>query len=362
MKAKQAEQKAARGKVPYKSVEDLEKAIADLDRQVESGKLKLVDERKALADISALRKQKKTFGSLETMQAEIDEDKAKIAELKKTTSDPEAKALSDRYTEIAAELDKYRAEQDEVYKNLSSLRDEKTQLQNLEREKYQAKKALEDQFYSAKSAYRNYERAAAEARREKFKAEREAKDREWKKQVARQKMEEAETPAYSSEILTCEGLIGHFDPTSPEALAGKNKGSLLEDKGLKATDIRVVDNEIKGTKLLKKDDREEDYFKGTGGKGKKGKKGGNKGAAATDAGTPTEQDKGKFQLNHGVLIELGKVDVAPPSGWDDVTKVLENLREKLSWYKENSERVTKEVRLEPFYPYRLCRLLIRVKS
>lgn len=51
IKAKIKEQNAAKGKIPYKTVEELDDAVRRLEAGVESGKLKLVDERRSLAEI-----------------------------------------------------------------------------------------------------------------------------------------------------------------------------------------------------------------------------------------------------------------------------------------------------------------------
>lgn len=51
IKTKIKEQNTAKGKIPYKTVEELDDRIKQLDADVESGKLKLVDERKSLAEI-----------------------------------------------------------------------------------------------------------------------------------------------------------------------------------------------------------------------------------------------------------------------------------------------------------------------
>ncbi|KAH7167609.1 hypothetical protein DER46DRAFT_291229 [Fusarium sp. MPI-SDFR-AT-0072] len=71
------EQKAAKSKVPFKSLEDLDRQIASLDKQVNSGTMKLVDEKKALSDISSLRKMRKSFGQLDDSQKQIDDLRAK---------------------------------------------------------------------------------------------------------------------------------------------------------------------------------------------------------------------------------------------------------------------------------------------
>lgn len=152
--------------------------------------------------------------------------------------------------------------------------------------------------------------------------------------------EEASEKAYTSEILTCEGLIGFFDPSSAEA-ARKAK-LVAEPRALAAQSTRAVETTQldKGTKLVKK---EEDYFIGGGGK-KKGKKG-RKDAVSPgpEAASEAPSSSGKFNLNVGILEELAKIDVDTPMGKEDVPKTLEKLREKLAWYKEHQEIKTKEV-------------------
>jgi len=341
LKAKIADQKAAKSKIPFKSAAEIDSAIARLESQVESGTMKLVEERKALDTISTYRRHRKTLHSLDAGEGGIAADKAKITELKaQLVEDPEQKALSDRFNEITTKLDKIKAEQDEVYKNLHTLHDERIMLRTQEGEQRDAKRKLEWDFYAAKDAYREYEKAAYEVRKERMRAEREAKEREYKRRIAAEKMEEASQPAFQAEINTCEGLIAHFDPASPEALATKTKASLLKDAGLKALATRVVETEPKGKKLVKE---EEDYFVGKPKKGKKGSAKGSGTSTPTTLATGEEKEKGKFQLNHGILVELGNVDVRAPTKWDDVPGCVGTLREKLAWYKENSERVTKEV-------------------
>src|SRR6187549_1539263 len=90
-----AEQKTARAKVPFKSAEDLDRQIESLNKQVDSGTMKLVDEKKALADMSQLRKLRKTFAQFDDSQKQIDELRAKIKEIKDGMDDPEQKAMSE---------------------------------------------------------------------------------------------------------------------------------------------------------------------------------------------------------------------------------------------------------------------------
>ncbi|KAF3927864.1 hypothetical protein ABW20_dc0104087 [Dactylellina cionopaga] len=319
----------ARAKVSFKSADEIDQEVAKLERQVDAGTLKLVDERRTLESISNLRKQKKSFAAFDEAQAAIDKDKAALADLRQQLDDPENKALSDRFTEIAKELDTIKAEQDEVFQNLNSLRDERTKLQKEQQDKFQEIKALKDTYYSQKNAFRDYEQEAYKIRREKQRAEREAYEKEKKMKIASQLLEEASFKAFASEINTCETLIAFFDPESAAAI------KKVDDKPASqfiASVGRTVTTEPKGMKVLKKE--EEDYFIGGSGKKKGGKKAKNAGG---DAATPA-----KFSLSMDVLEGLGKVDVPAPAAQEEVAGVVEKLKEKMQFYKDNQEKVTKE--------------------
>ncbi|KAJ5676871.1 uncharacterized protein N7477_002504 [Penicillium maclennaniae] len=331
LKARIAEQNASRGKMSFKNVEEIDKEIARLEKQVDSGTLRLVDERKALSDISMMRKQRKSFAGLDEAQKGINDLKAQIAELRKTLDNPEAKALSDKYTEIQKQLDEIKAEQDGVFKNLNALRDERTKLRNEQQAKYVAIKEIKDNYYKARRAYKEHEDQMWRIRRDRQKAERDAFEREKRKKIADKKLEEASALAYTDEILTAQGLIRHFDPAYDFASLG------LDDKKTEGSNFRagigrtVDDSGLKGMKVVKKDD-EEDYFVGSA--GKKGKKGGKKGAAAAEGG--------KFNMNVGIIEDFAKVKIDPPMNQSDVPAAVEKLASKIREWKKNQASKTEE--------------------
>ncbi|CAG7976625.1 unnamed protein product [Penicillium salamii] len=330
LKARIAEQNANRGRLSFKSVEEIDKEIARLEKSVDSGTLRLVDERKALTEVSNLRKQRKSFAGLEDAQQGINDLKAQIAELRKTLDNPEAKALSDKYNEIQKELDTIKAEQDGVFKNLNALRDERTKLRNDQQEKYTAIRTLKDDYFKARRAYKEYEDEAWRVRRERQKAERDAFEREKRKKVADKKLEEASQLAYTDEILTAQGLIRHFDPAYNFSVLGLDEKK-DEGSNFRAGVGRTVEAaEIKGMKVVRKDD-EEDYFVGSG--GKKGKKGGKKAPAAAES---------KFNMNVGIIEDFAKVKIDPPMNQSAVPAAVEKLAAKITEWKKNQASKTEE--------------------
>ena len=253
LKQRIAESKNARSKIPFKSVEEIDREIERLSKQVDSAKMKLVDEKKALNDISSLRRQRKGFASLDESTKDIDKIKVDLAELKKGLDDPHSRALSEEYTKIAAELDQIKAEQDDAYKSIKDLRDERSKAQADQQEKWSALKSVKDAYYKQKKLVSEYENEAWKARQEKQKAERENYQMEKRRRVADQKLEEASAPAYVDEILTAEGLLRYFDPTFSGSSA-----TLAQPGKFAAQALRKVENTIPGMKVVKKD--EEEYF------------------------------------------------------------------------------------------------------
>ncbi|GAB1318773.1 multicopy suppressor of BFA (Brefeldin A) [Madurella fahalii] len=347
------EQKTARSKVPYKSTEEIDEKIERLERDVNSGTMKLVDEKKALAEVSSLRRLRKTFAQFDSSQKAIDDLKAKIKEIKDSMEDPEAKALSEQYNKIQAEIDAIKAEQDEAYKNLSALRDERTKLHAAQEQAWQALKKHKDDYHTQRKANLAWEREQREKRREREQAERERIAKERKMERAKQMLADASEPAFLEEIRCANSLLHFFDPKH----APVEKAPLLADKGLAATAQRKVDDSgLTGMRLVRKEDRDDDYMPAVK-KGKKGKGGKKAGADAADAATAStaSSSSSKFSCPPKVIEDCGFIGVNPPMAAAEVPEVMEKIKAKLDQWKadqpeqtrKNIEKAKKEIeRLE----------------
>ncbi|KAL8965248.1 MAG: hypothetical protein Q9183_003954 [Haloplaca sp. 2 TL-2023] len=334
LKSRMAEQKTAKSRIPYKNVQEVDREIERLEKQVDTGTMKLVDEKKALSEISSLRKQRKGFAGFDEAEKGIADVKAQISDLRKSLDNPEATALSQKFDKTAQELAAIKSDQDQAYKSLNSLRDERNKLHADQQEKYTNMKEIKDKYYKANRAHREYEREQARIRQEKYKSEMEAKQKERRKEAARQKLDEASQPAYLDEIMTAEGLMRYFDPSSAEADKTQRAPGAFAAEAQRTVEA----SDFKGTRVMKKDEREDTYFMGSGGKkGKKGKKGGATGSPAP--GTPSE---GKFNLGLGIIEQFAKVNVEPPMNQSDVPSVVEKLKTKRDQWKSEQEKKTKE--------------------
>ncbi|KAJ9610677.1 multicopy suppressor of BFA (Brefeldin A) [Cladophialophora chaetospira] len=319
------EQKDARSRVGFKNAEEIDAKIDSLQKQVDAGTMKLVDEKKALTEVSNLRRTKKGFVGLDDLQKKIDEKKAENAELKKTFDNPESRALSQKYEDNQKELDDIKAAREDTNKNFDTLKAERDKFYEEQQATYQAIRKVKDDYYAQRKAYKEFEDLIWQQKRERQKAEKDSYEKEKRKRIAEQKLEEASEPAFLDQIRTAEGLIRHFDPSFGTDEGDKGPGQFA------ATASRTIDEGgFKGMKVVKKED--EDFFVGGGGK-KKGK--GKKGGAA-----PAES--GKLNMNIGIIEELAKVGVDPPSTQADVPGVVEKLKEKLEAWKKDQDAQTQK--------------------
>lgn len=319
-----------------------------LERSVESGNLKLVEEKRALQEISQWKRSRRIVEGFQTEQETIEADRAKADELRKQLDDPEAKAISERYDTIRAELDELKKESDDAYASRSKLLDERTALQgqlddlyNRKRESAQRYKDANDRFYTKL----NEDRAR---RAERARAERAAHEEEKKKEIVERLREEAEVPAFQAQIEDCQTLIDSF--------SGKSSGSLSSQKplheradvaGVPKLELRKVEAAPEGVVVRKKKGEDDDsYFVGGGGKKKGGKKGGAKApapAAESNSAEPAAATPGgQLHVPLPTLTALLTLSIPPPTSTTDVPRVIEDLKTKKAWFEANQARVTAE--------------------
>ncbi|GAA5873765.1 hypothetical protein JCM3774_000164 [Rhodotorula dairenensis] len=350
---------AAKAKVPYKTAQDVDNQIKSLERQVESGSMKLVDEKKALAEISTLRKHRKTVESFSTQQAAIDADKAKIDQVRKELDDPEQKAASKKFDELRKELDEVNKRMEEVSKSRDSLYDERNALSKQLDELWQKKKASATAFREANNAYYqklNDERAKRDERR---RAERKEYEESKRAEINERLLEEAQAPAFEREIEDCQTLIRFFQQriglsngstassSSAAAGLGFNRPKVAGVPELELRKVEQPDLPKGAVPLKKKSEQEEESWGGLATKSKKGRKqggGATKAGAATgdDGAAATSNDDEKLNLPFGTLSGLMALGIPAPLTTGEVQKTIDSLHLKKKYFTDNQARVTKE--------------------
>ncbi|KAG6919428.1 hypothetical protein DXG01_006311 [Tephrocybe rancida] len=333
---------AAKGKVPFKNVAEVDAHIKNLEKQVESGNMKLADEKRALADISSSKRNRRLVESFQADQASIEADRVTIDELRKQLDDPEFKANSDRYDAIKAELDELKKEGDEAYAGRSKLFEERESIQTQLNVLFSQKRESAQQFRDANDHYWNKVNEDRARRAEKARAQRAAEDAQKKAEIAERLLEEATLPAFQAQIEDCQTLIDQLSDKNTGNVTYKSTPLLekAEIAGVAKLEVRQVEAAPEGSIVRKKKGEDDDnYFIGGKGKGK-GKKGASKAADATLA-SPSGVSA-PLNLPLPTLSALLSLSIPPPASSADVPRVIEDLKTKKAWFEANQARATAE--------------------
>ncbi|KAJ6613438.1 hypothetical protein B0H10DRAFT_1881270 [Mycena sp. CBHHK59/15] len=333
---------AAKSKTTFKTVAEVDAHIKHLERQVESGDMKLVDEKRALQEISVQKRNRRTVESFQADQEAIEKSRSAADELRKQLDDPELKAASERYDAIKAELVELKKEGDDAYAGRSKLFEERDTIQaelntlfNQKRESAQKFRDTNDQYW----AKVNEDRAK---RAERLRAQRAAEELQKKQERAERIREEAEMPAFQAQIEDCQTLIDYF--------SGKNSGTVTfksaslsakaDVAGVPKLEIRKVEAAPDANLVVRKKKSEDEGAYFVGGKGKKGKKAPAKAADSPEA--PSTHSNTQLNVPLPTLSALLSLSIPPPASNLDVPRVIEDLKTKKDWFEANQARVTLE--------------------
>ncbi|KAK9449457.1 uncharacterized protein V1518DRAFT_416066 [Limtongia smithiae] len=314
---------SAKSKLSFKSLDELDSHIKKLEAQVETGSMRLVDERRVLSDIQGLKKGRKNFASISEAEQLISETKEKIAALRSTIDDTESKELSAQHKQITTELDALRAETDVLKKNKSQLYEQRETAHKSREEAYQALRKLKDDFNKQRREYGKYEQEERQKRWERKQAERDAEQREKRKKRAEQRLAEASQPAFEADIERAEVLLRYFDPSVKATTT-----SLTTPSGLAAQATRTIDSTLPAGAQVLERKPDEDYFVG----GKKGKK---------KAGKVQPKEE-KFLLSFDIVQTLTDLKIGVPVKKEEVPATIASLTEKIEWFISNQEKQTEE--------------------
>lgn len=122
---------------------------------MESKKLRIGDEKRAIQEISNLRRLRRTIEEFQAKQAAIDREREQEGQLRAQLNDPEAKAISERYEKLKMEFDNLKREGAEAFANRNKLFGERSALQgeisalwNLKKESQQRFKDANDRYWT----------------------------------------------------------------------------------------------------------------------------------------------------------------------------------------------------------------------
>ena len=315
---------------------------SNLERQVDSGKLKLGDEKRALQEITSTRRLRRTVEGFQAEQAAIDREKEQEEELRAQLDDPETKAISERYEKLKAEFDNLKRESDETAANRDKLFDHRNALQGEIETLWSLKKESQQRYKDANDRYWAKAKEERARRDERMRQQRAAEEQQKKLDLVERLREEASSPAYQIEIQDCQTLVDAFSKgTTSEvpAVTSAAEQKKADLTGVPQLDIRKVEAPADMV-VRKKKGEEESYF--VAGKGKKSKKGTKANGHNSPALTTPSSSTSHFHIPLPTLTALLSLSIPPPSSKDEIPRVVEDLKTKKAWFEANQELATKE--------------------
>ncbi|ODQ47457.1 hypothetical protein PICMEDRAFT_71530 [Pichia membranifaciens NRRL Y-2026] len=327
IKKKISEINAKTSKYNFKTVEDIDNNIRKIENSIESGNLMLVEEKKALKEITALNKLKKDFAGIELTQKSVDSDKAKIAELKASLSGITNKEVQTQFESITKELDELSEKNKSIQTKRDELFNKRRALQNEKYEHLKEIRKIRDDFDAKFKRFKSDMDNERKKREEEEKAYRLYLERKDLLEEIQQLESSAKVPAFTEEISQVKAAISSLDPTikfeEEKVSALDTLGSSSLDKiSTKVSEIQLPED----AEIIKKE--EETFFAPTV-KSKKGKKNNNK----------KKQNK---TIDSHVVTQLTVIGVNVPATQEDIPKVVEQLQEKLEEYKKNQVDANKK--------------------
>ncbi|KAJ1849678.1 multicopy suppressor of BFA (Brefeldin A) [Coemansia sp. RSA 2708] len=327
--------KAQQAKLTYKSTGEIDEAIAQREGQIESGKLRIVEEKRLANEISGLRRARKHVEQTEALQKMIDADVAELAEVDAQLGDTNAQALSEEHERLQGELDGLKASQGEGQQKRNELYDERARILKALDSARDKKRALQDNFRRQKNAFFQWQQDDRRRRVQEEKQQRIQDQREKRLAQAQEQREEANVPAFQEEIGSCDTLIAYLAGLQSSTGSSGNRSENSTRPSSAASNARTVDanqHVPAGMVAVKKTDNDEAYFVGSVKNKKK--------HARKDKTNGAKSDALKLPL--AVAESLLQLQVAIPTSVSAVAATVEKLAARKQHFVDRQPAATAE--------------------
>lgn len=315
----------------YNSSSEIKQRITEIDDMIESGELPLVEERKLVKELQSLNKLNKDLALVEPIKKSIEQDRAKITELKaKLNSDYNPKELSNKFDENQKKLNNIQQGSKSVYDKRQVLFNKRSLLYKKKDDIRAGIRQIQNDFDAEFRSFRAKLEKERLRREEDQKLAKLIELRDNQLDVLKEKLTHAKTPAFSTEIDAIENALEILDPTYT-----KPKKSLFNDNSANDATINKINNLTpvnNGDLVPMKSGKDDSFSRVPQSKSKKHKK---KGANTTQAPSGTQ-----FFLEPTMIALLAELDVTVPTSKDEAATTIEQLKKKNEEFLEKQDEQT----------------------
>jgi len=298
----------------YKTVEEIDRAVARLEIQQSTTSMPLNKEKELLKDIDELKKARKLLVQAGSTSAAAEGGAVPAGNYKAQISD-----INKELNAVKKEIEKHQAQLNKLFekrkdtpvpgllKQRDALRDDKKKKQDEIESLWEEFKAKNTEWKKNQEEWKVFKAARDKARKE---------ENERLMEQRRQQREEelAKKTPYEEEMQLCDYLSNYLTTTF--------LGSKAADGAAEETKASEIDFEG-GTELSSKKSSKDEMFMSLGGKKKKGKK--------SKAG-PAGSRKGKIVLFPETIDAFSLLKMDPPATVDQVPAAIDALKAKKDYF------------------------------
>lgn len=306
-------------KAKYSTPGEVKQRISEIEDQISSGELSLIQEKLLVKEMQSLNKLNKDLVAIEPIKKSVDQDKIKIAELKEELNQLNPKEVSAKFEQTQEKLNSLQSKTQGVYDKRQVLFNKRSALYKKRDEIYAEIRKIRADFDNEFKSFKQKLEKERLKREEDQKLSKLLEEKNVAVGDVQERLNHAKLPAFTYEIEAIENALTVLDPTYE-----KPKKNIFGDE-VKTNGPQPA-KKVEDNGLVMVTKKTDDVFSNTApSKSKKHKK---KSQSNGQKASITESADGKFSLEPTLIATLAELDVTVPISKEEIATAVEQLKKK----------------------------------
>ncbi|CCE89886.1 Bfr1p TDEL_0A05540 [Torulaspora delbrueckii] len=306
-------------KAKYSTPGEVKQRISEIEDQISSGELSLIQEKLLVKEMQSLNKLNKDLVAIEPIKKSVDQDKIKIAELKEELNQLNPKEVSAKFEQTQEKLNSLQSKTQGVYDKRQVLFNKRSALYKKRDEIYAEIRKIRADFDNEFKSFKQKLEKERLKREEDQKLSKLLEEKDVAVGDVQERLNHAKLPAFTYEIEAIENALTVLDPTYE-----KPKKNIFGDE-VKTNGPQPA-KKVEDNGLVMVTKKTDDVFSNTApSKSKKHKK---KSQSNGQKASITESADGKFSLEPTLIATLAELDVTVPISKEEIATAVEQLKKK----------------------------------
>lgn len=314
-------------KTQYQSVDQITSRLSQIDQEISSGNLSLVEEKLRVKEMQNLNKLSRDLQQVEPIKKSIEKDRIEISELKQQLGTLNPREISNKFETIQDQINDLQSKNQVVYDRRQKMFAKRTILYKKRDEIRDQISKIRSDFDSEFKAYKKRMEQDRLKREEEQKLSKLLEEKDEQLGKLQEKLIHAKQPAFVYELEAIGNLLAHLDP---DYVRPVKKSIEVSEKPAITSSAPVRKVEADDLVLIVK--KKDEFFSNIP-KGKKGKK---------KSHVTAQSIIGKFSLEPTVIANLVELDITVPMAKDDVPSTIEQLKSKYEDFLSRQDEQTEK--------------------